>query len=195
MKKFILTFILTFTLLILSNIESNGQACSCPTGWFDYSFDYVVPGTSCTITVNFCTNCAPTGHTLIELCNIVVPYSSACEITLNPPFWTQLRNALAVNAIISCDLGTEPCPGRNQTIVSHGACMKLEFDDIAQEVTIEKCDQDPGVCETEIFVCWNNQYIPIPQSTSSTGGECDSETPVIDPSDKFTDCFFACNPF
>ncbi len=110
MNKFFITFFLTFTLLILSNVESKGQCTDCPMGWFNYSFVYEVPGTDCEITVYYCTNCAPTGHVTVHICNIIVPYED-CEIQLNPGFWDGLKKAAILDALTKCDLlgAAGPC--------------------------------------------------------------------------------------
>lgn len=74
MKRILFSLIFTFSLLILSNVESKGQ-CSCPSG-YTHTIDTVNINGTCELYVEYCYKCDP--HTLyrsVQICNIIIPWS------------------------------------------------------------------------------------------------------------------------
>jgi hypothetical protein len=194
-KKLFFSLILTFTLLIISNVESNGQCTDCPAGWFNYSFVYKSSRYDCDITVHYCTNCAPHGFTEIKICNLIIP-TDTCSITLNPLFWENLKKAVVVQSLSECNmLGiVPPCStfSRTQVIVTSADCFRAEFDDIAEVANILPCEEDEGECVQEFSVCFNGTDYILTFTPGTPDGDCENVTPTIDVLDKYEECFHTC---
>jgi len=124
MKKIIFSLFITFTLLILSNVESIGQCPSCPSPYSSYSTTF--SNGSCTLTVNFCLDCAPTGHPVMSICSITVP-NSCSSVNVNASLWNLARNEMLVKAVSVCG-GVGPCPQRVAIDIYQAQCWQLEND-------------------------------------------------------------------
>ncbi len=152
MKRIFYSLILTFSLLILSNVESNGQCSGCSSPYASQTATYVY-NSSCSITINFCLDCSPTGHPIMKLCSITIPYNSNCyNIPIDPTFWNNIRNEMLIKAALVC--GTfGPCPQRIAADIYQATCWKLENDWELGMVHIVPCDEEPGSCMQEYEVC------------------------------------------
>lgn len=194
-KKLFISLFLTFALLILSNVESEGQCTDCPMGWFNHSFIYKPLSTKCDIIVHYCTNCAPTGFMEIKICNLIIP-TDTCSITLNPLFWENLKKELVVQSLTECDmLGiVPPCSSlsRTQVIVTAADCFRAEFDDIAEVANIIPCEEDTGECSQTASLCFNGTDYIVTITPGTPDGDCSNVTPTIDADDKYEDCFHTC---
>ena len=197
-KKFVPAIIIALAMFFASNISSKAQCNPCASGFTPKSFQYTLEGTSCTITVNYCTDCAPIGHTSVRLCDIIIPYGSCNGIQINSDFWEEIRRATLIHNVENCDLGIPPCPhNRRQMDLFQGDCKKLVYDDYYETVTIEECNQSAGTCVNYYSICWNpitQQYeIDFNDFDVVDPGQCGPAFPYIDPLNKFLQCFTTCN--
>jgi hypothetical protein len=196
MKNIISLLIFIFALFIMSNVESNGQCASCPSGYTGYSLSYVIPATSCTITVNYCLLCSPTGNPVVRLCSIEVPHISACNnLILNSGLWDMIRTQTLKDAVNYCT-GIPPCPTRKTMELYQADCFKLENDYINGRVLILPCDAEPGECYQEYEICWESGNLNISKVGTpilTDEGDCGPEFIEIDPDDLFEGCFSTCN--
>ena len=78
MKKISALLILTFTLLIISNVESSAQCTSCPGNPTPTSFPITL-ATGCVAYVHYCFDCAPTGHPVAQFCMVAIPNNASCN--------------------------------------------------------------------------------------------------------------------
>ncbi len=87
-KKLFISLILSFSLLILSNVESKGQCSSCLSGMTPASFVFTL-STGCQITVNYCWKCPTPPHLpgAATLCNISIPSGNCIGIVIDVTFF------------------------------------------------------------------------------------------------------------
>jgi hypothetical protein len=194
-KKLIISLFLTFALLILSNVESNGQCNPCQIGYTPKSFNYQVTETSCTITVNYCAFCAPTGNPIVKLCSITIPHDNDCKnLNLTNFEWNKIKEAMVSDAANSC-IGIPPCPTQITTEVYQAECYRLENDWINGMVWILPCESEAGECRQNYQVCWNGstlQVIKHGHPVLIDEGDCLPDTIIIDPDDLYENCFNTC---
>jgi hypothetical protein len=181
-----------------SNVSTKAQCSDCPSWYGTYSFDYVVPGTSCTITVNYCQSCEPTGHTDVRLCEIVVPYGCS-PFQLNHTFWMNVKIAAVEHAVATCSFGIPPCGGlpRQQYSLFTGECKHMVYDSVLGKITIEDCDIDPGICKSTFDACYNTSTgkyeITYNGDSVQDAGDCNPATPIVDENNEYIYCFTICN--
>lgn len=201
MKKIFLSLLITFALLILSNVEGKGQACSCPTGYSTVSFDYEY-NSSCTLTINLCVMCHPTGHPEIRLCGVTFDYgNSKCDqITIDPNFWAEIRkqSVLHVNGNL-CNIGVGPCPQLATYEYYNGMCKEIINDTFNDLIYIRNCDGEAGLCISESYLCWNGSELIYTANPPHyvDDGDCDSPTEPIeidftDLNNLYEGCFKTC---
>ena len=196
MKRIFYSLILTFSILILSNVESNGQ-CSCPPA-NQVSFNMTLPS-GCKITIVYCRDCQPTGHASMELCHVIIPYSGACiGMAIDQAFWLEVKKAMVFNAAAACgNIG--PCPQKVVYEIYDAACKRLVFvnpPDQPSYIKIENCPNDPGICKQEFELCWDgfNFNINVSNPVLIESGECIYQPIFIptNPSLLYPDCFNSC---
>ncbi len=187
---------IALSIFFATNVVATAS-CSCPSGFTPKSFQYTLATTSCEITINYCTNCSPTGHTSVYLCDIVVPYGNCTGITVDAAFWQEIKEATLIENMEDCNLGMPPCPGRIQMDFYKGDCKRLVYDDYYETITIEDCDEEGGTCVNYYSICWD----PITQDWDfdfydydvTDPGECGPALPKLDEEDRFLLCFTTCN--
>ncbi len=199
MKKLILSLFLTFTLLILSNVESKGQCATCPSGYTSKSVNHVLSN-GCEITINYCIFCGPTGHGAMKLCSITIPYHAApnpCyNMVIDGSFWQEVKHAMVFNAAVECgNIG--PCPQRVNYEIYQASCWKL---DIVwgqfPRLEMKPCPLEAGECLQEFEICWNpTGFVIDPKPPVLIDpGECTFQPIPIDPDPTklYLDCFNSC---
>jgi len=134
-KKLFISLILTFSLLIMTNVESKGQCPSCPSPYTNHSVNHTLttgPNAGCEITINYCLFCHPSGHAESRLCSVTIPYTTnpydpCFGMTLDANFWNEVRHAMIFNSAVVCgNIG--PCPYRVVFTTYQANCMELTID-------------------------------------------------------------------
>ncbi len=197
MKNFISLLIITFSLLIISNVESSAQ-CTCPPA-NQKTFNMTIPGTSCQVTVVYCLDCQPTGHASMELCHVINPYDNPCiGMAIDAAFWIAVKKAMVLDAAIICgNIG--PCPQRKIYEIYDAACKRLVFvnpPDQVPYILLEPCPADPGICKQEFELCWDgfNFNVNVSAPVLIETGECNYQPIFIpeNPTSLYPDCFNSC---
>jgi hypothetical protein len=169
MKKIFISLFLTFALLILSNVESNGQAC-CPSG-YDHTIDTISINGTCELYVEYCYKCDP--HTLyrsVYICNIIIPWNQPGGCNLDGTdigsqgFWEaiyvetleKLTNKPSCGNYEPC--GEVPCttsymPNRFVEI-KKAACFRKFENPFTQQTSIIPCETE-AQCVIEYCVCYD----------------------------------------
>lgn len=160
MNKFFITLIFTFSLLILSNVESKGQCASCPTNFTPKVVNVTING--CNVTIHYCKFCHPTGHPEAKLCGVYFP-TTCGNIVIDYDFWYQVREALILDMSIDCLESIGPCPERTSFSIEEGFCLGIYPDDPQNptEYVIKNCDGQAGTCYKEYEVCYENGEFSI----------------------------------
>jgi len=154
------------------------------------------PNTNCIVSVNYCLNCAPTGHPIMKLCSVTIDFESSCDsVEIDGSFWDQARIAMLKEGASVCG-AIGPCPQRQSVDIYQAQCWKLEPDWEEEMVYIVPCDEEPGECFRPYELCYENGELVITAGTPSVTdeGECGTESIIIAPPpyDIFLDCFNSC---
>jgi hypothetical protein len=193
MKRIFLILILTFTLLILSYVESNGQCSSCPTNFTPKSVNLNLGG-GCFVTIHYCSYCHPTGHTEGKLCGVYIPVTCGV-ITMDYAFWWKVREAMILDMATICEDEIGPCPERTSFSIEEGFCYGI-YPNHPQNPTgynIKPCEADPGQCYKEYEVCYEGtELIYTVVDTYIVPGDCDVMEFDFDPNDPPYYCFTFC---
>jgi len=204
MKKIIFSLFITFTLLILSNVESIGQCPSCPSPYVSASFQFTLPNGCGPITVNYCRDCSPTGHPIVKLCSVEIPYYiTQCQnLQLGYSFWDEVKRQTLLNMYVYCiNLEILPCPQRTVVEFYNTNCMTVEADITSQFWNLVPCEQDAGICMQEWTLCWDyNQpgegKLVLERNGSAViieEGSCGFTEPILNSQTFSYPCFNICN--
>jgi hypothetical protein len=197
MKKILIFSILTFTLLLFSNVESKGQCTSCPSGFVTTAFPITLKS-GCEAWVHYCYLCSPTGNPVAQFCGIYIPKTTACNgILINDAFWEMLREEMMIDLVYSAcfDIYGElpPCSTsfRKSLEIVVADCMEVYEDVTSPEIVILRpCNADPGLCTKEYEVCWNGTEMESNVvNVNFEPGECDNLPFVFDIFSLPTYCF------
>lgn len=156
MRKLNVILIFSVFFLLLNISESNGQCSYCPPGSTASSCQVAIG--NCTVTVNFCLDCSPTGHAIASLCNISLPYT-CMGLPIDHNFWIQARREMlkAVGAQCASVYGEiPPCSTsvRPYIEIVTPACVKIYQDPNNMNYSIiGTCDAEAGQCSIEYEVC------------------------------------------
>lgn len=199
MTKFILTLFITFTLLILSNVEGKGQCSSCPSGYTSESVNHTLSN-GCEVTINYCLFCQPTGHGAVRLCSVTIPYTNdpfdpCYNLVIDGIFWDEVREAMTFNSAVECgNIG--PCPQRMNYEVYQASCMQatIEWTPYPPRYVLKPCPQEAGECMQEFEICWEPTGFKITKQPPVLldPGECSPAPISLDPDDLYLDCFNSC---
>ena len=197
MKKLIMIILFCMILLFATN-ESSSQCANCIFPSSQESFQMEIPNTSCTITVNYCLTCSPTGNTLISLCSVVFPYTSNCfGIHLDEDFFESVRQGMAKDGALKCanknGIPIGPCPNRAIIETYLPTCARWEVNTINSSVNLVPCFQNAGLCYQQWEICFQDpDYIVTPVGDPfKISGICISE-PLIFLPELPDDCFEIC---
>jgi len=194
MKNVFLLLIITFTLLIVSNVESK-STCSCPTNYTPQTFTVTLPS-GCVVDINYCLFCQPTGHPILELCSVTLYTGSCTNINVDFNFWNLIRTEMIKHGVTNCG-NVGPCPERVTMDIYQATCLKLVNDWDNGMVHIVSCDLEPGKCIQEYEVCYVGLQLQITKIGNAVvieEGECDTEEVIIlpPPYNLFQGCFSSC---
>lgn len=202
MRKLIFSILIIVSTLLFTNVESKGQCPTCPSPSSSESVIMGISGTSCSITINYCLFCSPTGHPRLELCSILIPYgpTSFCNnIAIDNIFLENVRKAKVIDGAVKCasamGLPIGPCPNRTIVETYLPTCAKFGVpDEITGKVPLIPCPQLGGQCFQEWEICFNDPiYTATPIGTpSKLSGICDDGVIIIGPvlpSECFEICF------
>jgi len=180
MKKIIALLILTFTLLIISNVESSAQCTSCPGNTTPTSFPITL-ATGCVAYVHYCFDCAPTGHPVAQFCMVAIPNNASCNgLVIDSDFFKTIREEMMKNLSSICSNvwgSVPPCSTstRYSLEIVMTNCMEVidDFNNPGYRI-LKPCDADPGLCSKEYEVCWNGSEWEVDvKSVNFESGECD----------------------
>lgn len=180
MKNFISLLIITFSLLILSNEESDAQCTSCPAGSTPTSFPITL-ATGCVAYVHYCFDCAPSGHPIAKICMVSIPRVSACSgILIDSQFWIDIRREMMKDLVTICSNAwgsVPPCSTSTRyslEIVSTECMEVIDHPTDPGLLVLKPCDLEPGFCSKEYEVCWENGvWNETIKSVNFEPGECD----------------------
>lgn len=180
MKKIIFSLIITFTLLILSNVESKGQCTSCPGNTSPTAFQITLK-TGCDAFIHYCYDCAPTGNPIAQFCMIAIPNAPSCNgITIDAQFWRDVREAMMIDLASICSNAWGQIPPCSTSVFQSleiviANCMEvIDHPNDPTLKIIKPCDAEPGLCSKEYEVCWDgNEWISTVTSVNFEPGECD----------------------
>jgi hypothetical protein len=192
-NKIIISFMLTFTLLLVSNVESNGQCASCPSGYSPQSVPLDL-GSGCVITIYYCMLCHPTGHSEAKLCGVFIPITcGVIDIDMN--FWKMVREALIIDLATACDDEIGPCPERISFSIEEGFCLGIYPNHPTNPTgyIIKNCEADAGTCYKQYQVCYVGSALTYHVvNTYIVPGDCDFMEFEFDPNDPPYYCFTFC---
>jgi hypothetical protein len=197
MKKLFISLILTFILLILSNVESNGQCSSCPSGYESKSFQATLPGSSCIVTFNVCVFCAPTGNPQVQFCNAYFP-SSCFSNQVSAFDWFLMKKEVMGKILMDCETEIPPCSTMSKTASEYyeAACLIASFNGAENRIEFQPCNSTPGTCRTDFAACVEDDEIVIEITggpTVTDTGDCGPAVlnlnPLILPMACFSFCF------
>ena len=177
--------ILFCMILLFATNESSSQCVNCIFPSSQESFQMEIPNTSCTITVNYCLTCSPTGNTIVKLCSIEIPYNSNCLGTnLDASIFNILRKEMAKDGAQICavtnGIPIGPCP--NRAIIETylptcvGWAVSFDFSGGIAKVSLVPCaNLVPGECLQEWEICYQDpDYILTPVGLPfKDSGVCD----------------------
>ena len=198
MKKIIFSILIFVSTLLVTNVESKGQCPTCPSPSTSESVIMGISGTSCSITINYCLFCSPTGRPRIELCSILfpIPYCNGLSITSSLLF--EVKKAMVKDGSVKCatamGLPIGPCPNRNIVETYFPTCGKFGVpDEITGTAPLIPCGQLPGQCYQEWEICFDNpNYTVTPVGPPfKVSGICKDEIIIIGPSLP-SECFEIC---
>lgn len=196
MMKKIFILICSFILITLSTTElkSQSSSCTCTYPYTSASTTYSIDS-SCVITINYCLDCAPTGHPVMKLCNIIVPTDICDTLVIDANFWDAVKEEMLISAVNICG-GIGPCPTRVAIDIYQASCWQLVNDWENEMVHIVPCDEEPGECMQEFEVCFNGGNLEITPGIPEVieEGECGYESIIIAPYpySLFEGCFNSC---
>jgi hypothetical protein len=195
MKKIFISLILTFALLILSNVESRGQCASCPSGYVPQQVNLDIGG-GCIVTIHYCMLCHPTGTPEAKLCGVYIPVSCGV-ITMDYEFWWNIRKKLITDLAIKCSYSgeIEPCPQQNVFSIDEGFCYGIYPNHPTNPTgyDIKPCVGEAGECYKTYEICWEGSDLKlkvINQTIIPAG--CDVMEFEFDPNDPPYYCFTFC---
>ncbi len=198
-KKLFISLILSFSLLILSNVESKGQ-CTCPNSNYQQASFQMTLANGCPITVNYCRLCHPTGNPEARLCSIEIPYTNInCQnMVIDSYFWAQVRLEMVKYIYYNCiSLEVLPCPHQTLVDIYSASCYYMLDNPIAQMIEIKPCPYDPGLCLQEWEICYDIDedivtYSPKGEPYLLEEGNCSGPPPIIEYISTPSDCFNSC---
>jgi hypothetical protein len=192
MKKIIFSLIFTFTLLILSNVESIGQ---CPSG-YSHKLD-TLTFNGCLYEVSICFKCAVTHHGEVSI-NRVRPIPNQappCDLQA----WQNFNNALTyIRGIVyspyyyfeklCSSMIPSPCPDYTPAKFREYFCWKKT------PLGFIPCDKEV-YCEVTIEYCWKNDEYHSNFISAVQFGKYDC--PDYTGKEEYEECFLVntdCNP-
>ncbi len=184
MKKIFISIILTFALLILSNVESNGQ---CETGYTSQTITTNIGG--CDYVVKFCYKCPePTSHWpdgdgyIVPIEYTKIPTDPPCENGMNhEEIHTYLYNFMHTGQFIwyfTClyhNQAIPPCGGdENESRIMYHVlwanCWKLDHTEVYGSPTTGMVPCGTSSCRTYTSYCFHNGNLEIVQQSNNPEG-------------------------
>jgi len=169
----------------MSNVESKGQACSCPDSvTYTKTSQMIQYNSNCFVIVEFCYFCSPaTLERSIFICNIIIPWNQAgCSwdgVDIGSQvFWETIYVSLIkkLPSLSGCEdyepCGVYPCDGPfpNRFVeIKKAACFRRVVNPILFQTEIIPCQTD-AICKIEYCVCWNGTDYTVNKLNSSEIG-------------------------
>jgi hypothetical protein len=161
-------------LFITSNARAQTPQCptsllppGCTWGNSNGSRNVTIPGTTCTVQIDFCYVCCPNGQNYFYI-YAMYPQSSDCD-NVDPQLY---ENAAATSIFASiADYGCSPCPnGSVVTSVAFPTCWVKGG--ISGAYTFSGCGTSPCYCVLSATVTCVNGVPSLSGCTSTTVGPC-----------------------